>query len=365
MKNRDIMKIYNFSAGPACLPDEVLNAASKASINYKHTGISLMEISHRSSHVIELFDNATKRVKNLLSIPSNYKILWLQGGASTQFSMVPFNLLPDKGIADYIETGSWSTKAIKECKLIGKVNISGSSVNQNFNYIPKEINQSTDSTYLHITSNNTIYGTQYKTFPKVLNENGYLVSDMSSDIFSRSFDISKFGLIYAGAQKNMGPAGVTLVIIRDDLVGLNYRDMPTMFNYETHVNKDSMFNTPPVFSVFVVNETLKWLEKLGGVSGIETINRKKADKLYSEIESNDLFHCPVKKEDRSDMNVPFIFSDKKHDDNSFLEFCEGRGLKTLKGHRSVGGFRASIYNAMPETGIDKLIETMRLYSNKL
>jgi len=359
------MKIFNFSAGPACLPQSVLKNASAASINYKNSGISLMEMSHRSAEVMELFDKATLRVKNLLKIPNNYHVLWLQGGASLQFSMVPLNLLPDKGIADYIETGSWSTKAITECSRVGTVNISASSKTENFTYIPKKLNQDKRSSYLHLTSNNTIFGTQFKNFPDPLNSNGYLVADMSSDIFSKSIDVTKFGLIYAGAQKNMGPAGVTLVIIREDLVGLNYRDVPTMLNYKTHVMKESMFNTPPVFSLFVVNETLKWLEGIGGIDAIEKINNKKAKKLYDEIDMNEHFRCPVRIEDRSNMNVPFTFRNKNYNDIDFLKFCDRRGLKTLKGHRSVGGFRASIYNAMPEAGVEALIISMREFSKSL
>ena len=359
------MKIYNFSAGPACLPDVVLKAASEASLDYNDSGISLMEMSHRSLDVMNLFDEATKRVKELLNLPGNYHPLWLQGGASSQFSMVPLNLLPMDGLADYVETGSWSTKAIKECKLVGDVNISGTSKETNFNHIPKQLSQSKNSSYLHITSNNTIYGTQFQNFPMPHSSESYLVADMSSDIFSRKFDVTKFGLIYAGAQKNMGPAGVTLVIIRDDLVGLNHRKLHIMSNYETHIEKKSMFNTPPVFSVFVVNETLKWLEKNGGIAEIEKVNIKKAQKLYHEIDSNDHFYCPVQKEDRSNMNVPFIFSNSRKNDADFLMFCEKRGLKTLKGHRSVGGFRASIYNAMPESGVNTLIDTIKEYSNKI
>jgi len=359
------MKIFNFSAGPACLPHSVLKIASEASIEYKNSGISLMEMSHRSSDVMELFDKATLRVKRLLNIPNNYHVLWLQGGASLQFSMVPLNLLPDKGIADYIETGTWSTKAIKECNRVGTVNVSASSKLENFSHIPKKINQNNRASYLHLTSNNTIYGTQFKNFPNPLNPDGYLVADMSSDIFSKTLDISKFGLIYAGAQKNMGPAGVTLVIIREDLVGLNYREIPTMLNYKTHVLKESMFNTPPVFSLFVVNETLKWLENIGGIETIEKINDNKAKKLYNEIDINEYFKCPVNFEDRSNMNVPFAFKNDKYSDKEFLEFCDKRGLKTLKGHRSVGGFRASIYNAMPEAGVDALIFSMREYTKNL
>ena len=355
------MKIYNFSAGPACLPEPVLAAAAEASKQYMRTGMSLMEMSHRSTPVVELFEETTERIKSLLAIPSNYHVLWLQGGASTQFSMVPLNLLPEGSSADYIETGAWSIKAIAECNKVGRANVIGSSKDVTFRFIPKECEQNTRSPYLHITSNNTIYGTQFKVFPKIENKDGVLVADMSSDILSKPIDVTEFGLIYAGAQKNMGPAGVTLVIIRDDLVGKNYRVLPTMLNYETHVKKDSMFNTPPVFSVFVVNETLKWLEDLGGLEAMAVINERKAGKLYSEIERNPLFRSPVNAVDCSLMNVPFVFNKEGMDDGTFLQFCDKRGLNTLKGHRSVGGFRASIYNAMPEAGVDALISAMQDY----
>jgi phosphoserine aminotransferase len=270
-------------------------------------------------------------------------------------------LLPEGGTADYMDTGAWSFKAITECNKTGTGNVIGSSKESTYSYIPKDTKQNIDSKYLHITSNNTIYGTQYKEYPKVDNPDGFLVADMSSDILSKPINVSDFGLIYAGAQKNMGPAGVTLVIIRDDLVGKNYREIPTMLNYETHVKKDSMFNTPPVFSVFVVNETLKWLKDLGGLEVMAAINERKAGNLYTEIDKNPLFKSPIALEDRSLMNVPFIFSQDGMDDNNFLQFCDKRGLKTLKGHRSVGGFRASIYNAMPEDGVHALIAAMKAY----
>ena len=357
------MNIYNFSAGPACLPDPVLIAAGEAAKEYQNSGMSILEMSHRSEAIVSLFEETTENLRSLLSIPTNYHVLWFQGGASTQFSMIPLNLLPERGSADYIETGSWSSKAITECNKIGTANVIGSSKESTYSYIPKDIKQNNDSSYLHITSNNTIYGTQYKVVPKVENPEVFLVADMSSDILSKPIDVSDFGLIYAGAQKNMGPAGVTLVIIRDDLVGKNYRELPTMLNYETHVKKESMFNTPPVFSVFVVNETLKWLQNLGGLGTMAAINERKAGKLYAEIERNPLFKSPIVEEDRSLMNVPFIFSQDGLDDNNFLQFCDARGLKTLKGHRSVGGFRASIYNAMLEEGVDTLIEAMQDYKN--
>ena len=357
-------KIYNFSAGPACLPKQAITSSIESIKNFKQSGMSLLEMSHRSVQVVDLFEETTNNIIELLNIPKNYSVLWLQGGASLQFSMVPMNLLPRTGSADYIDTGSWSAKAITECEKFGKANVIGSSKDSTYSYIPKDVQISSNSSYLHITSNNTIYGTQYKNFPKIDNNNTFLVADMSSDILSKTIDISKFGLIYAGAQKNIGPAGVTLVIIRSDLLELKYRDIPTMMSYNTHASKDSMFNTPPVFSVCVVNETLKWLKQLGGLDCMANINELKAGLLYQEINRNTLFKSPINKEDRSLMNVPFIFDNNEIDDNVFLDFCLARGLTTLKGHRSVGGFRASIYNAMPQEGVEVLIKTMQEFENK-
>ena len=355
------MKIYNFSAGPACLPDIVLRAVQDAAVDHGDSGMSVMEMSHRSKPIVELFDKATSNLRQLLNIPSNYHVLWLQGGASLQFSMIPLNLLPEKGRADYLDSGAWASKAIIECNKIGKANVVGSSKESNYSYIPKEYEQDIKSTYLHITSNNTIYGTQIHVMPKIESAAGFLVADMSSDILSRPIDVTDFGLIYAGAQKNMGPAGVTMVIIRDDLMGKGHREIPTMLDYETHAKKESMFNTPPVLSVFAVNETLKWIDGLGGLDEMEKINRRKSDKVYQEIERNSLFMSTINVDDRSMMNIPFIFIDRSMDDNEFLSFCDERGLKTLKGHRSVGGFRASVYNAMPEEGVDALIFAMQEY----
>ena len=357
-------KIYNFSAGPACLPQEALASSIEAIKNFKESGISLLEMSHRSVPVVDLFEETTNNIFELLNIPKNYSVLWLQGGASLQFSMVPMNLLPVGGSADYIDTGSWSAKAIVECGKFGKANVIGSSKESTYSYIPKDVQISSNASYLHITSNNTIYGTQYKKFPKINNDNTLLVADMSSDILSKPIDISKFGLIYAGAQKNIGPAGVTLVIIRSDLLEPKYRDLPTMMNYNTHASKESMFNTPPVFSVCVVNETLKWLKQLGGLEEMSNINELKAAMLYEEIERNSLFRSSVNKEDASLMNVPFLFNNKEIDDKVFLDFCLFRGLTTLKGHRSVGGFRASIYNAMPQKGVEALIDSMQDFENR-
>lgn len=354
--------IYNFSAGPAMLHPSVVRATSEASVNYNNSGMSLMEMSHRSQPVVDMVDETEQLVKKLLHLSDEYHVLFLQGGASLQFCMVPLNLLEDNQTADYTNTGTWSQKAINEAKMYGTINEISSSKDSNYNHIPKDLRHSKNSTYLHLTSNNTIFGTQWSTFPVPLNENSYLVADMSSDIFSREFDINDFGLIYAGAQKNIGPAGVTLVIIKQDIIKKISRKIPTMMKYQTHIDKKSMFNTPPVMAIYAVNRSLNWLHENGGVAKMESKNRAKAKKLYDEIERNPLFKCPVHTDDRSIMNVPFIFNEK-FDENRFLGFCHDRGLQTLKGHRSVGGFRASIYNAMPEAGVDALIDAMRDYEN--
>ena len=352
-------KIYNFSAGPAMLHSSVLEAVSKASKDYEGHGLSLLEMSHRSKPVIDMISETEFLARELLNVPDNYHILFLQGGASLQFAMVPLNLLDMNMTADYTDTGAWSAKAIKEAQLYGNVNIACSSKDTVYNHIPKKLNQSDDAVYLHITSNNTIYGTQWHEFPKPIND-GYLIADMSSDILSRSIDISRFGLIYAGAQKNIGPAGVTMVILRDEILDKVNRKIPTMMKYRTHIDKGSMFNTPPVISIFAVNRTLVWLKSIGGIDFIEKKNKLKAQKLYDEIDNNELFSSPVNVENRSMMNIPFVFT-QQGDELSFLSFCKKRGLLTLKGHRSVGGFRASIYNAMPEEGVETLIQAMKEY----
>ena len=352
-------KIYNFSAGPAMLHSSVLEAVSKASKDYEGHGLSLLEMSHRSKPVMDMISETEFLARELLNVPDNYHILFLQGGASLQFSMVPLNLLDMNMTADYTDTGAWSAKAIKEAQLYGTVNIACSSKDTVYNHIPKKLNQSDDAVYLHITSNNTIYGTQWHEFPKPIND-GYLIADMSSDILSRSIDISRFGLIYAGAQKNIGPAGVTMVILRDEILDKVNRKIPTMMKYRTHIDKGSMFNTPPVISIFAVNRTLVWLKSIGGIDFIEKKNKLKAQKLYDEIDNNELFSSPVNVENRSMMNIPFVFT-QQGDELSFLSFCKKRGLLTLKGHRSVGGFRASIYNAMPEEGVETLIQAMKAY----
>ncbi len=351
-------KIYNFSAGPAVLPESVLKQVAEAAVNYHGHGMSILEMSHRSAPIVDMVTETHQLICQLLNVPENYKVLFLQGGASLQFAMIPMNILKDGENADYTDTGAWSAKAIKEAQRFGNVNVISSSKETVYDHIPKDFEQSADQVYLHITTNNTIYGTQWHTFP---DSNGFLIGDMSSDIFSRPIDVSQFGIIYAGAQKNMGPAGVTMVIIREDLIGQSGRDLPAMLDFAIHADKDSMFNTPPVFAIYVVNRTLHWLQELGGVDAMHVQNKTKAKMLYEEIERNPLFKSPVAEEDRSLMNVPFVFADGG-DEEDFLNICTKRGLVTLKGHRSVGGFRASIYNAMPKEGVEALIDVMQNYS---
>ena len=296
------MKKHNFSAGPCILPEEVLEKASKAVLNFNNDNLSLIEISHRSTPFVDVMDEAKQLVKDLLAVPDNYSILFLQGGASLEFLMVPFNLLSKNGKCAYINTGTWSKKAIKEAKNLGDTKIIADSSDKNFSYIPENITINEDFDYVHFTSNNTIFGTQFKSFPQTESN---LVCDMSSDIFSRKIDVSKFGLIYAGAQKNMGPAGTTLVIVKNDILGKTGRNIPTMLDYKTHIEKDSMFNTPPVFPIYVSMLTLRWLKEKGGVEYIEQINDDKAKMLYKEIDRNSLFYGIVKKENRSNLNVTF------------------------------------------------------------
>ncbi len=363
--------IYNFSAGPSVLPEEALKAASLACLDFKGTGMSLMTMSHRTKPVMEMFVETENLIRELLAVPSNFKVLFLGGGASLQFCMAPMNLLPQDGIADYTDTGEWGAKATKEAKQFGKVNVACSSKEANYTFLPKDLKQTAEAVYLHLTSNNTIFGTQWKTLPAPLNPNGYQVVDMSSDIFSRPIDWTRMGMVYAGAQKNAGPAGVTLVIVREDILGKSGRVVPTMLDYATHIKAESMFNTPPVFSVYVMNETMKWLKNLGGVSAMQAINERKAGKLYAEIDRNPMFQGTAAIEDRSPMNVPFVLNpekvpaeQKEAKEKEFLSFCKEKGLETLAGHRVVGGFRASIYNAMPEAGIDTLVAAMQEFSKK-
>lgn len=350
------MKKHNFSAGPCILPQEVLKKASEAVLNFNNLDLSLIEISHRSSDFIDVMEHAKDLVLELLDLKNKgYSALFLQGGASLEFLMVPYNLLPEGGKASFINTGTWSSKAIKEAGFLGEVEIIATSKDSNFNYIPKEYSIPSDTTYVHCTSNNTIFGTQMKEFPKT---DKLLVCDMSSDIFSRKLDFSQFDLIYAGAQKNMGPAGTTLVIVKDEILGKTNRKIPSMLDYQVHISKDSMFNTPPVFPVYVSMLTLEWLKGLGGIEGIEKINNKKAGILYDEIDSNPLFKGVANKDDRSNMNVTFVLTDESKKEK-FDNMWKAAGVSGINGHRSVGGYRASIYNAMPIESIQVLVDIMK------
>ena len=348
------MKKHNFSAGPCILPQEVLKKASEAVINFNKDNLSLIEISHRSQPFIDVMDKAKNLVKELLEIPKGYSVLFLQGGASLEFLMVPFNLLKEGGKSAYLNTGTWAKKAITEAQSFGKVEILGDSSDKNYNYIPKGYAITNDFDYFHCTSNNTIYGTQIKEFPSCPT---LMVCDMSSDIFSRKIDVSKFDLIYAGAQKNMGPAGTTLVIVKDDILGKTGRNIPTMLNYNTHISKGSMFNTPPVFPIYVSMLTLQWLKNNGGVDWVESINQQKADLLYNEIDRNPLFEGTANNEDRSNMNITFLLTDSSKEDE-FNKMWKEAGINGLKGHRSVGGYRASMYNALPLESVQALVDVM-------
>ncbi len=347
------MKKHNFSAGPCILPQEVFNEASQAILDFDNSGLSIIEISHRSKAFIAVMEEAQNLALELLGLEGKgYKALFLQGGASTQFLMAAYNLLQSK--AGYINTGSWSAKAIKEAKLFGDVVEIASSKDANFNYIPKGYEIPSGLDYVHCTSNNTIFGTQIKEFPKV---DCPLICDMSSDIFSRELDFSQFGIIYAGAQKNMGPAGTTLVVIKEDILGKVDRQIPSMLDYQVHLGKDSMFNTPPVFAVYTSMLTLKWLKKLGGVAAIAEQNEKKAKLIYSEIDLNPLFKGFAAKEDRSTMNATFTLTDESLKE-TFDTMCAEAGINGVNGHRSVGGYRASMYNAMTLESVAALVDVM-------
>ncbi|MCF6214347.1 MAG: 3-phosphoserine/phosphohydroxythreonine transaminase [Flavobacteriaceae bacterium] len=350
------MKMHNFSAGPSILPQEVLKKASDSVLNFNDLNLSLLEISHRSPNYVAVMDKARHLVLELLGLEGKgYSALFLQGGASLEFLMTAYNLLPLNGKAAYLDTGAWSAKAIKEAKMLGNVEIAASSKDKGYNYIPKNYKIPDNTAYFHCTSNNTIHGTQIKSFPEV---DALMVCDMSSDIFSRQLDFSKFDLIYAGAQKNMGPAGTTLVVVKESILGKTERTIPSMLDYQVHISKDSMFNTPPVFPVYVSMLTLQWLKDLGGIEAIEKINNTKADLLYNEIDSNQNFSGTAVKEDRSHMNVTFVLTDDSKKE-AFDTLCKNAGLSGLKGHRSVGGYRASIYNAMPLESVQTLVSVMQ------
>lgn len=347
------MKKHNFSAGPCILPQEVLLKASEAVMDFNGSGLSLVEISHRSKDFVEVMETARSLALELLGLEGKgYKALFLQGGASMEFLMVAYNLLEKK--AGYLNTGTWSDKSIKEAKLFGKVVEVGSSKDENFRYIPKGYTIPSGLDYLHLTSNNTIFGTQIKKFPT---SDAPLVCDMSSDIFSRQLDFSQFDLIYAGAQKNMGPAGTTLVVVKEDILGKVSRQIPSMLDYKVHIAKDSMFNTPAVFPVYVSMLTMQWLKDMGGISAIEDINNKKARLLYSEIELSPVFEGYANKEDRSHMNATFNITDAKLKD-TFDSMLKEASINGLNGHRSVGGYRASMYNALSLESVGILVDIM-------
>ena len=355
-KSKKQMKKYNFYAGPAILPQEVLHQAGIAAKEYSNIGMSLLEISHRSKEVSSIMEEAESLVFELLNINrEDYGVLFLGGGASSQFFMSAMNLLDDNESAGYIDTGSWSSKAIKEAQHFGDVNILASSKNNNYNYIPKGYHIPDNLKYLHLTSNNTIFGTQYKDWPDT---DVPLVCDMSSDIFSRGIPLERFDIIYAGAQKNLGPSGVTLVIVKNSALGKVNRHIPTMLDYKIHVSKKSTFNTPPVFPIYVSLLTLRWLKNNGGISQMQIKNETKAQVLYDEIDRNPLFSGTAELGDRSNMNVCFLADDSNHEE-AFLNKCQEAGCVGMKGHRSVGGFRASIYNAMQMEGIEVLVSIMK------
>lgn len=353
------MKKHNYSAGPCILPQEVFQQASQAILDFNNSGLSILEISHRSADFVSVMEEARELSLKLLGLENKgYKALFLQGGASMQFLMVAYNLLEKR--AAYLNTGTWADKAIKEAKLFGEVVEVASSKDKNFNYIPKGFKVPSDVDYFHCTSNNTIFGTQIKDFPSVEIP---LVCDMSSDIFSRQLNFSKFDLIYAGAQKNMGPAGTTLVIVKEEILGKVTRKIPSMLDYAVHISKDSMYNTPAVYAVYVSLLTLKWLENKGGVKGIEVANNKKADLLYSEIDRNELFKGFASKEDRSNMNATFNLVSEEGK-TRFDELWKAAGINGLNGHRSVGGYRASMYNALPLESVQVLVDVMQEFEKK-
>jgi phosphoserine aminotransferase len=356
------MKKHNFSAGPSILSPYTIKHTAEGILDLDQTGLSVMEISHRSKEFMAIMDETQQLFKELLDIPSGYSVLLVQGGASMQFCMVPYNLMKTK--AAYLETGTWANKAVKEAKLFGEVDVVASSKDTTYSYIPKGYSIPADADYFHITTNNTIYGTEIK---EDMDVPMHLVADMSSDIFSRSMDVSKYALIYGGAQKNLAPSGVTFVIVKDEILGNVDRPIPTMLDYRTHLDKGSMFNTPPCVPIYAAMHTLRWYKELGGVTAMHKMNLEKAGVLYDEIESSPIFTTNIEDvNDRSIMNVTFIMKEEyKEKEADFLAFATGRGMSGIKGHRSVGGFRASIYNAMPLSSVEALVETMKAFQQNL
>lgn len=355
------MKKYNFSAGPAILPAGVIQEAAQGILDFNGSGLSILEISHRSAPFMAVMDEAMELVRELLDLPDDYAVMFLSGGASTQFFMAPMNLIDESDTACYVDTGTWASKAIKEAKAFGKIEVLASSKADNYTHIPREFEVPHHAKYLHLTSNNTIYGTQYHWWPDTTVP---IVCDMSSDIFSRPIDISRFGLIYAGAQKNMGAAGVTLVVVKKDMLGAVHRHLPAMLDYRLHIENGSMYNTPPVYAVYIAMLTMRWIKANGGLRHMEKLNQEKAKLLYDEIDANPCFVGTTRKEDRSLMNATFLAA-KPEWEQPFLDACKAAGCVDLKGHRSVGGFRASIYNAMPLEGVQALVDVMREFANKV
>ena len=356
-------RIYNFSAGPAVLPEEVLQEAADEMMNYKESGMSVMEMSHRSKVYEEIIQEAEQDLKELMNIPDNYKVLFLQGGASQQFAAVPMNLMKNKE-ADFIITGQWAKKAYGEAQIYGKANVIASSEDKTYNYIPdcSDLPISETADYIHICENNTIYGTKFKTLPNTKGK--ILVSDVSSCFLSEPVDVSKYGVLYGGAQKNIGPAGVTIVIIREDLIREDtLPGTPTMLKYKTHADANSLYNTPPAYGIYICGKVFKWIKSLGGLDVMKKRNEEKASILYDYLDQSKLFKGTVEKKDRSLMNVPFVTGDAELD-AKFVEEAKANGLENLKGHRTVGGMRASIYNAMPIDGVKALVEFMRKFEEE-
>lgn len=351
---------YNFSAGPSMLPLDIMEEAAKNLTNFHGCGESVMEMSHRSKEFGTIISEAEANLRHIMEIPDNYKVLFLQGGATLQFSMIPMNLLFKSGKADYVVTGAWAQKAAEEAVKFGDIKIAASSQESNFTYIPEVSKESfrSDADYVHITLNNTIYGTRYPTIPDT--GDIPLVADMSSSILSEVIDVSKFGIIYAGAQKNVGPAGVTLVIIRDDLIGHAPKNIPTYLDYKIHAGNESMYNTPPCFAIYIAGEVFKKIRNEGGIAALETRNKEKAAALYQSITESKLYSCPNREKDRSLMNVVFVTGSDELD-KKFVKEATALGMSNLNGHRSIGGMRASIYNAMPREGIDTLIAFMKKF----
>ncbi|MEN8229583.1 MAG: 3-phosphoserine/phosphohydroxythreonine transaminase [Bacteroidota bacterium] len=356
------MKKHNFSAGPSILSPYTIKHTAEGILDLDNSGLSVMEISHRSKEFMAIMDETRQLFVELLEIPSGYSVMLLQGGASMQFCMVPYNLLKTK--AAYLDTGSWANKAVKEAKLFGEVDVVASSKESTYSYIPRNYSIPGNADYFHITTNNTIYGTEIK---EDLDVPVNLVADMSSDIFSRPMDVSKYALIYGGAQKNLAPAGVTFVIVKDDILGNMDRAIPTMLDYRTHIDKGSMFNTPPCVAIYAAMHTLRWYKEQGGVAAMYKLNVEKASILYDEIERSRLFTSNIENvNDRSIMNVTFVMKEEyKEKESEFLTFATGRGMSGIKGHRSVGGFRASIYNAMPRSSVEALINAMKDFEKSL